>query len=43
VAELAALFEQDRARAREKDWREAREPFHRRFLASAARLLAPQL
>jgi cardiolipin synthase A/B len=43
VEALAALFEQDRARSRPKGWLEAREPFARRLLASAARLLAPQL
>jgi len=41
--ELAALFEQDLGRARERTGREARDPFRRRLLASAARLLAPQL
>jgi cardiolipin synthase len=43
VAELAALFEGDRARARPKGWLEAGEPVGRRLFASAARLLAPQL
>jgi cardiolipin synthase len=43
LAELAALFERDRAQAVAKTWREAGEPFTRRLFASAARLLAPQL
>ncbi len=41
--ELAALFEQDLQRARERTGSETRDPFGRRLLASAARLLAPQL
>jgi cardiolipin synthase len=43
AGELAALFEEDRARARPKSWLEAKAPWGRRLAASAARLLAPQL
>jgi cardiolipin synthase A/B len=43
VGELARLFEQDRARARPRRAGDGSAPFGRRLLASAARLLAPQL
>jgi cardiolipin synthase len=43
VEELAHLFEADRLRSREKRARAPRVPLPRRLLASAARLLAPQL
>lgn len=43
VEELAALFERDLAHCRPRARREARGPLGRRLLASAARLLAPQL
>jgi cardiolipin synthase len=43
VEELAAIFAADRAKAARLSKREGRGPLHRRLLASAARLLAPQL
>lgn len=43
VGELARAFETDLAHARRQDRREAKSPFLQRLLASAARLLAPQL
>jgi cardiolipin synthase len=43
VAELARIFEGDRAKATRLAARERRGPLHRRLLASLARLLAPQL
>lgn len=41
--QLAALFEQDRARSRERKSGDARLPLSRRLGQAAARLLAPQL
>jgi cardiolipin synthase A/B len=43
VAELAHAFEVDLAHAKHHELREAKSPFVHRLLASAARLLAPQL
>jgi cardiolipin synthase len=43
VEELAAIFEADRAKAMRLMRREGRGPFFRRLVASAARLMAPQL
>jgi cardiolipin synthase len=43
VAELARAFEVDLAHAKRQELREAKSPFLQRLLASAARLLAPQL
>jgi cardiolipin synthase len=43
VAELARAFEVDLAHATRQERREARSPFLQRLVASAARLLAPQL
>ena len=43
VADLARAFEVDLAHAKRKELREAKSPFVQRLLASAARLLAPQL
>jgi cardiolipin synthase len=43
VEELAAIFVADRAKASRLSRREGRGPLYRRLLASAARLLAPQL
>jgi cardiolipin synthase len=43
VGELARAFETDLAHARRQDRREAKSPFLQRLVASAARLLAPQL
>ncbi len=43
VEELARLFDEDRGRSRPRGGREAKDPFGHRLLASAARLLAPQL
>jgi cardiolipin synthase A/B len=43
VAELAHAFEVDLAHAKRQELREAKSPFAQRLLASAARLLAPQL
>lgn len=43
LEELARLFERDRSRSRPRRAREAKAPLRRRLLASAARLLAPQL
>jgi cardiolipin synthase A/B len=43
VADLARAFEVDLAHAKRQELREAKSPFAQRLLASAARLLAPQL
>jgi cardiolipin synthase A/B len=43
VADLARAFEADLAHAKPQELREAKSPFLQRLLASAARLLAPQL
>jgi cardiolipin synthase A/B len=43
VADLARAFEVDLAHAKRQELREAKSPFVQRLLASAARLLAPQL
>lgn len=43
VAELARAFETDLTHATREEHREARSPFLQRLVASAARLLAPQL
>jgi len=43
VADLACAFELDLAHAKRQELREAKSPFVQRLLASAARLLAPQL
>ena len=43
VADLARAFEVDLAHAKRQQLREAKSPFVQRLLASAARLLAPQL
>ena len=43
VADLARAFEGDLAHAKRQELREAKSPFMQRLLASAARLLAPQL
>lgn len=43
VSQLAAVFEADLAHAKVMKHREARSPFVRRLVASAARLFAPQL
>ncbi|MEO8214905.1 MAG: phospholipase D-like domain-containing protein [Myxococcales bacterium] len=43
VAELARAFELDLTHAKRQERREAKSPFVQRLLASAARLLAPQL
>jgi cardiolipin synthase len=43
AAELAALFQADLARARPRTRREEDDPFGRRLVASAARLLSPLL
>ena len=43
AAELARLFESDLARARPRTRREEADPFGRRLVASAARLLSPLL
>jgi cardiolipin synthase len=43
VRDLARAFETDLTHAKRQDRREAKSPFIRRLVASAARLLAPQL
>src|SRR3954470_19970184 len=43
VTDLARAFEVDLAHAKRQEGREAKSPFAQRLLASAARLLAPQL
>lgn len=43
VRDLARAFETDLTHARRQDRREAKSPFLQRLVASAARLLAPQL